>query len=79
MKFMDFTLRHSLVWLQAVACSAFTFLLGGGPIEMFCAFLGAGAGNFSRAKMNQHHLTYSYALRQALLWHVLYTQLPSWH
>ena len=41
----------------AVACSAFTFLLGGGPIEMFCAFLGAGAGNFLRAKMNQHHLT----------------------
>ena len=39
----------------AVACSAFTFLLGGGPIEMFCAFL--GAGNFLRAKMNQHHLT----------------------
>ena len=53
------------------------FLLGGGPIEMFCAFLGAGAGNFLRAKMNQHHLTYSCALRQALLWHVLYTQLPS--
>ena len=33
----------------AVACCAFTFLLGGGPIEMFCAFLGAGAGNFLRA------------------------------
>ena len=42
---------------RMVACSAFTFLLGGGPIEMFCAFLGAGAGNFLRAKMNQHHLT----------------------
>ena len=41
----------------AVACCAFTFLLGGGPIEMFCAFLGAGAGNYLRAKMNQHHLT----------------------
>ena len=41
----------------AVACSAFTFLLGGGPVEMFCAFLGAGAGNYLRAKMNQHHLT----------------------
>ena len=27
----------------AVACCAFTFLLGGGPTEMFCAFLGAGA------------------------------------
>lgn len=32
-------------------------LLGGGPTEMFCAFLGAGAGNYLRAKMNQHHLT----------------------
>ena len=41
----------------AVACCAFTFLLGGGPVEMFCAFLGAGAGNYLRAKMNQHHLT----------------------
>ena len=28
----------------AVACAAFTFLLGGGPIEMLCAFIGAGAG-----------------------------------
>ena len=41
----------------AVACCAFTFLLGGGSVEMFCAFLGAGAGNYLRAKMNQHHLT----------------------
>ena len=26
----------------AIACCGFTFLLGGGPIEMFCAFVGAG-------------------------------------
>ena len=47
----------------AVACSAFTFLLGGGPVEMFCAFLGAGAGNYLRAKMNQHHLTLFFMYR----------------
>lgn len=35
----------------ALACGAFTFLLGGGIIEMICAFLGAGAGNFVRNKM----------------------------
>ena len=29
----------------AIACCGFTFLLGGGPIEMFCAFVGAGIGN----------------------------------
>lgn len=35
----------------AIACGAFTFLLGGGITEMICAFLGAGAGNFVRKKM----------------------------
>lgn len=35
----------------ALACGAFTFLLGGGIIEMICAFLGAGIGNFVRRKM----------------------------
>ena len=28
---------------------AFVFLLGGGPIEMACAFVGAGVGNFARS------------------------------
>ena len=32
----------------AFACCAFTFLLGGGPLEMFCAFVGAGLGQFVR-------------------------------
>ena len=32
---------------SALACGAFTFLLGGGPVEMCCAFLGAGVGNRS--------------------------------
>ena len=31
------------------ACGAFVFLLGGGPVEMFCALMGAGIGNFVRA------------------------------
>ena len=44
---------------SAFACGAFTFLLGGGLIEMFCAFLGAGFGQFTRRvvlsnKINQH-------------------------
>ncbi len=41
----------------ALACSAFVFLLGGGLIEMICAFIGAGFGNYVRAKMNQHKIT----------------------
>lgn len=35
----------------AFACMAFVFLLGGGPIEMLCAFVGAGMGNYVRVKM----------------------------
>ena len=32
-------------------------LLGGGPVEMFCAFIGAGLGNFLRCKLTKHHFT----------------------
>lgn len=35
----------------ACACGAFVFLLGGGPFEMLCAFVGAGMGNYMRVKM----------------------------
>ncbi|MDO4280229.1 MAG: threonine/serine exporter family protein [Peptococcaceae bacterium] len=35
----------------AFACCAFTFLLGGGPVEMLGAFCGAGVGNFVRVKL----------------------------
>lgn len=35
------------------ACGAFVFLLGGGPIEMLCALVGAGIGNFVRASMGR--------------------------
>ena len=41
----------------AVACAAFTFLLGGGPIEMLCAFIGAGAGNHLRCHLIKRHFT----------------------
>ena len=47
----------ALGFAAALACSAFTFLLGGGPVEMFCAFLGAGIGNFLRCKLTKHHFT----------------------
>lgn len=36
---------------SAIACSSFSFLLGGGFFEMLCAFFGAGIGNFIRRKM----------------------------
>lgn len=41
----------------AFACSAFTFLLGGGLIEMICAFIGAGAGQYLRARLIRKHYT----------------------
>lgn len=41
----------------ALACCAFVFLLGGGPIEMLCSFFGAGLGNWLRATMNRKKLT----------------------
>ena len=40
----------------ALACGGFTFLLGG-PIEMLLAFLGAGVGQYVRARLTQRHLT----------------------
>lgn len=41
----------------AFACCAFTFLLGGGIVEMICAFFGAGVGNFVRKKLLDNHIT----------------------
>ena len=38
------------------ACGAFVFLLGGGPVEMFCALCGAGLGNFVRASMGRRKI-----------------------
>lgn len=42
---------------SAIACCAFTFLLGGGPMEMICAFFGAGVGNFVRKLMLQKKIS----------------------
>ena len=47
----------SLGFASAFACGAFTFLLGGGLVEMFCAFWGAGIGHFIRCKLIKRHLT----------------------
>lgn len=41
----------------AFACCAFTFLLGGGPIEMLLAFVAAGVGNTIRTELMKRHLT----------------------
>ena len=46
-----------LALAAALACGAFTFLLGGGVIEMLCAFVGAGIGNYIRCKLSKHHFT----------------------
>ena len=47
----------NLALASALACCGFTFLLGGGPIEMILAFFGAGAGQFVRKKLLERHIT----------------------
>lgn len=42
---------------SALACCAFTFLLGGGAVEMILAFIAAGIGNLIRTKLIKHHFT----------------------
>lgn len=42
---------------SALACAGFTFLLGGGPVEMLFAFIGAGIGNGIRSLLIRHHFT----------------------
>ena len=41
---------------SALACAAFVFLLGGGLIEMGCAFIGAGVGQWLRRVMLGRHI-----------------------
>ena len=42
---------------SAAACGAFVFLLGGGPVEMSCAFAGAGIGNWVKRRMLDRRIT----------------------
>ena len=51
------TLLSNLGLAAALACCAFTFLLGGGPVEMILAFIAAGVGNIIRTKLIKHHFT----------------------
>lgn len=48
---------NTLAAAAALACGAFTFLLGGGAVEMLCAFVGAGIGNYIRCRLSQKHYT----------------------
>lgn len=41
---------------SALACGAFVFLLGGGPVEMCCAAAGAGIGQWLRRVMGARHI-----------------------
>lgn len=47
----------NLALAAGLACCGFTFLLGGGPIEMLLAFFGAATGQFVRKKLLEHHIT----------------------
>ena len=57
----------ALGFAAAFACGAFTFLLGGGPVEMLLAFFGAGIGNFVRCKLTKHHFTLFLGITPLLL------------
>lgn len=50
-----------------LACAAFIFLLGGGPVEMFCCFFGAAVGNFVRRKLIDHHITLLACIAMAII------------
>lgn len=47
----------NLALASALACCGFTFLLGGGIIEMILAFFGAGVGQFVRKKLIERRIT----------------------
>lgn len=47
----------SLGLAAGFACSAFTFLLGGGPVEMLCALFGAFIGNWLRVVLIRRRFT----------------------
>lgn len=47
----------NLALAAALACGAFTFLLGGGLVEMILAFCGAGVGQYVRKKLLERRIT----------------------
>lgn len=47
----------NLALASGLACCGFTFLLGGGPVEMILAFFGAAVGMFVRKKLLERHIT----------------------
>ena len=56
----------SLGLASAIACGAFTFLLGGGLPEMLLAFFGAGVGNAVRSWLGKRRYTF-FMRRQRLV------------
>ena len=65
----------ALGFAAALACCGFTFFLGGGPVEMFCAFVGAGLWKLSPLQTDKASLhTVSFALCHPFHWHVWYMQ-----
>lgn len=47
---------------QNVVC-----ILGGGIVEIICAFLGAGCGNYLRCKLTKHHFTIFLTIVSAII------------
>lgn len=47
----------SIASAAALACGCFTFLLGGGPVEMALAFFGSWVGQFVRKKLIERRIT----------------------
>ncbi len=47
----------NLALAAGLACCGFTFLLGGGAVEMLLAFFGAGVGMYVRKKLLERHIT----------------------
>ena len=57
---------------SAIACCAFTFLLGGGPMEMICAFFGAGGKLCAKADLCKRFLLGNVAVSVAASTSVTY-------
>lgn len=67
---------------SGLACGAFVFLLGGGLVEMFCAAVGAGVGQWVRKHMLERHInqfaTVMAAVAVACLLYMLVLSVLEW-